>query len=107
MTNVAEYRLRFFFEWGGGCLWPGNDAAYRDFELGPYDALDPCPLPLSAKTLERCRRLAEWHDASLNRDDPAGPSPWPKTEWDRVNEAARHLLAAIRAELGGRFEVID
>jgi hypothetical protein len=28
--------LRFFFEWGGGCLWPGNDAAYLDLDLGPY-----------------------------------------------------------------------
>ena len=26
----ATYLLRFFCEWGAGCLWPGNDAAYRD-----------------------------------------------------------------------------
>jgi hypothetical protein len=24
-------------KWGGGCLWPANDAAYLDLDLGPYD----------------------------------------------------------------------
>jgi hypothetical protein len=107
MTNPPMYKLRFFFECGGGCLWPGNDAANRDFELGPYDVLDPCPLPLSAATLERCRRVAEWHDASLNWDYPPDPGPWRQPECDRFNEAVRHLLATIRAELGEQFEVIN
>src|SRR5438132_2929084 len=107
MTSPAKYTLRFFFEWGGGCLWPGNDAAYRDFAFGPYDLLRPCPLPLSAETLERCRQTAEWYDTSLNWDYPPDPGPWRQSECERFNEAVRHLLATIRAELGGQFEVID
>ena len=37
LAAQAKCILRFFFEWGGGCLWPGNDAAYLD--LGPYDSV--------------------------------------------------------------------
>jgi hypothetical protein len=107
MTTPEKYTVRFFFEWGGGCLWAGNDATRRDFDLGPYDLLDPCPLPLSAATLRRCRELAEWHDTALNQDYALDPSPWRQPECDRFNEAARLLLAAVRDELGDRFEVVD
>src|SRR5689334_14115844 len=107
MSDPSKYNLRFFFEWGGGCLWPGNDASYKDFDLGPYDLLDPCPLPLSAATLERCRQVAEWYDASLNRNYPPDPGPWRQAECDRFNEAVRQLLAMIRSELVDRYEVID
>jgi hypothetical protein len=103
----ATYLLRFFCEWGAGCLWPGNDAAYRDFYLGPYDVLEPCPLPLSADTLRRCRELDVWHGASLNWDYPPDPGPWRQPECERFNTAAAKLLTDIRAELGPTFEVID
>jgi hypothetical protein len=103
----ATYLLHFFCEWGAGCLWPGNDAAYRDFDLGPYDVLEPCPLPLSADTLRRCRELDEWHRGSLNWDYPPDPGPWRQPECARFNAAVETLLADIRVELGPRFEVID
>jgi hypothetical protein len=103
----AKYVLRFFCEWGGGCLWPRNDAAYEQFELGPYDCLVPCPLPLSAGVLRRCRELGEWHGGSLNRDYPPDPGPWRQSECDRFNAAVAQLLAAIREELGSEFEVIS
>jgi hypothetical protein len=107
LQEQAKYVLRFFFEWGGGCLWPGNDASYRELELGPYDVLNPCPLPLSAETLERCRRMGEWHDTSLNWDCPPDPGPWRQSECDRFNVAVGELLAEIQRQLGSEFEVID
>ncbi len=107
MAGQTTYELEFFFEWGGGCLWPGDDAARRDFDLGPYDLPEPCPLPLPATVLERCRKLAEWHDTSLNRDYPPDPGPWRQPECDRFNIAAAELLADIRGELGPAFRVID
>lgn len=107
MAAEAKYVLRFFFEWSGGCLWPGNEAAYQNLDCGPYDLLDPCPLPLSAATLERCRRLAAWHDTSLNWDYPPDPGPWRQPECDRFNVTAAELLEDIRRELGPEFEVVD
>lgn len=107
MVSEPTYELRYFFEWGGGCLWPGDDAARRDFDLGPYDLLDPCPLPLSLAILVRCRELAEWHDTSLNWDYPPDPGPWRQPECNRFNAAAAELLADIRRELGPAFRVAD
>jgi hypothetical protein len=88
VAGPAKYVLRFVFEWVGGCLWPGDAAAYRELDLGPYDVFDPCPLPLSAATLARCRRQAEWHDTSLNREYPPDPGPWRQPECDRFNDSA-------------------
>ncbi len=103
----ARYVIRFFCEWGAGCLWPGSDAAYRDFGLGPYDVLDPCPFPLSAEVLVRCRELGEWHDTSLNWDYPPDLGPWRQPECDRFNATVAELLSALRGELGPEFEVVD
>jgi hypothetical protein len=102
----AKYHLRYFFDWSGGCLWPGNDLATRDFGAGPLDVAT-CPLPLSARTVERCRQLSEWHDTSLNWDYPPDPGPWRKTECDRFNNEATKLLADIRRELGASFHVLN
>jgi hypothetical protein len=106
MTNPTKYKLRFFFEWGGGCLWPGDTAATSDFGYGPLDAPDT-NLPLSTETVRRCGELAVWHDTSLNWAYPPDPGPWRQPECDQFNDAVRHLLATIRAELGDQFEVID
>jgi hypothetical protein len=102
----VKYQLRYFFEWGGGCLWPGNDAAYHQFGLGPYD-VSPCPLPLSVESLTRCKELGSLHDTSLNRDYPPDPGPWQQDQWDRFNALSDQLLADIRDELGSDFEIIN
>src|SRR5262249_20406678 len=101
------YVLRFFFEWGGGCLWAGNEAAVRDFGFGPLDLREPCPLSLSAVTLSECQPLAGWHDTSLNWDYPPNPGPWRQHECDRFNAETARLLTAIQSELGPAFQVID
>lgn len=103
----SRYVLRYFFEWGGGCLWAGNEAALVDFAYGPYDYDEPCPIPLSAATVARCRSMAAWHDTSLNPDYPPGPSPWDPAESARFADAAGRLLADIRRELGPDFFVAD
>jgi hypothetical protein len=102
-----KYRIHFLIEWGGGCLWPGNEAAGKDFGLGPYDLLEPCPLPLSEEVCRYCKELAAWHDAALNWDYPPDPGPWRQQECDRFNAAGSELLTAIRKELGAAFEVIE
>ncbi len=107
MTTTPTYILRYFFEWGGGCLWPHNDAVRADFDLGPYDLGDHSPLPLSPEILIRCKQLSEWHDTSLNWEYPPDPSPWEQAEFDRFNLAALGLLEAIRSSLGSQFEVVD
>jgi hypothetical protein len=107
MPRPAKYVIRFFCEWGGGCLWPENDDAYHAFNLGPYDLHDPCPLPLSDDMLKRCRELGVWHDASLNWEYPPDPGPWRQAECDRFNSAVVELVDDLCRELGSEFEVIN
>lgn len=32
-----QFIVRLMFEWGGGCLWGGNDAARATFDVGPIE----------------------------------------------------------------------
>ncbi len=97
----ARYHLKLMFEWGGGCLWPDNDAARAAFDVGHADD----ELPLSDATRERLEELSTWHDSSLNWDDPAGPGPWTPGEYEDFERAAAEILETVRAELGPDFHV--
>ena len=98
---AARYVVRLMFEWRGGSLWCGNDAALDAFDVGPIEEV----LPLSADTLRRLEELSVWHDTALDWDDPAGPSPWPPEEFERFHRAAAEILETLRAELGPEFQV--
>jgi hypothetical protein len=89
------------FEWGGGCLWGGNDAAYDAFDVGPIED----ELPLSNATRQRLEELSVWHDTALDWDDPAGPGLWTPEEYDKFHQAAVEILDTIRSELGPDFRV--
>ena len=69
------YQIRLMFEWGGGSLWCGNEAASRKFDVGPVED----KLPLSNAVLERLNALSQWHDTALDREYPPDPSPWGPT----------------------------
>jgi hypothetical protein len=101
MSPDPRYRLRLMFEWGGGCLWTGNDAALAAFDVGHVED----KLPLSDETRRRLEELSVWHDTALDWDDPGGPSPWTPEEEERFDRAAGELLETIRAELGPDFQV--
>jgi len=96
-----RYVVRLMFEWGGGCLWCGNDAAREAFGVGHVEDR----LPLSDETRGRLEELSMWHDTSLDWDDPAGPSPWTPEEDERFHRAAVEALEHLRAELGPDFQV--
>lgn len=96
-----RYRIRLMFEWGGGCLWCGNDAARDAFDVGDIEDR----LPLSAETRQRLEELSAWHDTALDWDDPGGPSPWTPDEDARFDHAAAEVLERIRGELGPDFQV--
>ncbi|WP_420127440.1 hypothetical protein [Longimicrobium sp.] len=96
-----RYAIRLMFEWGGGTLWCGNDAARDRFDVGSVEDV----LPLSPELRERLEELSVWHDTALDWDDPAGPSPWPPGEDARFDAAAAEILERVRGELGPDFTV--
>jgi hypothetical protein len=98
----AKFVIRLMFEWGGGCLWCGNDAALGAFDVGPIED----QLPLSDGLRQRLLAMSNWHDASLNWDYPPDPGPWSVEEFERFENAASELLTTIRMELGSEFNVV-
>jgi len=100
----VQYFLRYFFEWGGPCLWAHNDAARDHFGIGGVNLSN---LPVSKKTERRAEELTAWHDQSLNKHYPSDPSPWRQDECDRFNHASQQLLQSIRDELGPDYDVVD
>lgn len=101
---MAKYRLRFFFDAGGGiCLWAGNDAARERFDY----AIVPSSLPIPENTWRRMIYLCSWYDTSIDWNYPPDPSPWSEEERARFEDEAHKLLALLREQLGPDFEIID
>ncbi|WP_272991200.1 hypothetical protein [Spongiibacter tropicus] len=95
------YRIRLMFEWGGGSLWCGNQAAARKFDVGPVED----KLPLSNTVLERLNALSQWHDTALNWEYPPDPGPWGPDEYAKFEAEALAFLSELQTELGPDFEV--
>ncbi|MCC5884775.1 MAG: hypothetical protein JJU25_19320 [Halomonas sp.] len=96
------YKVRLMFEWGGGCIWCGNDAALERFDVGPIEE----KISLSEATLQELDILSIWHDKALNWEYPPDPSPWSQAEFKEFEAAALAMRAKLQAELGASFEVI-
>lgn len=95
----AQYKIRFFCEYGGPCFWSANNAARARFGY----SIDPEGLPLSLETISRTHELMRWFQDSLNWDYPPDPGPWRQEECDRFNDAARKLFDQVQMELGEEF----
>src|SRR4051812_26161172 len=100
---MSMYRLRYFFEYGGPCLWSVNDAARERFGY----CVHLTQLPLSAETITAAGEVGAWFSQSLNWTYPPDPGPWRQEECDRFNRAASELLERVRCELGAEFEIVD
>jgi hypothetical protein len=100
--STPKYQVKLMFEWGGGSLWCGNDAAHEAYDVGPIEDR----LPLSENLKQHLFKLTEWHDKSLNWDYPPDPGPWTPKEFEEFEKAAMEVLSDIRSELGDDFEVI-
>lgn len=114
--NTAIYRLRFFFDYGcGGCLWPGNAAAYDKFDVGTLDTevydlngkiSREARIKLPDSTRKKVLALDKLYSESLNWEDPAGDAIWSKSAWENFHSQARELHKEISSILGDDFEII-
>ncbi len=101
---MAKYRLRYFFDPGGGiCLWAANEPAKERFGYG----IDASKLHLPENMWRRVLHLCCWYDTSIDWNYPPDPSPWDATEWKRFNDDAQKLLTMLQEQLGPEFEIVD
>ncbi|MBY5926939.1 MULTISPECIES: hypothetical protein [unclassified Halomonas] len=95
------YELFLMFEWGGGCLWCGNDIAREKFDVGPLEET----LILADEILRELDELSRWHDTALDWEYPPDPSPWNEEEFMAFDKAAYMMVEKLKAELGPEFVV--
>ncbi len=100
---MKPFRIRLFFEWGGGALWCGNDAALQRFDVGPIEGR----LGLPADLLARINTLSAHHDTALNWADPREPGPWSPGDFDKFCQDVEALRIEIAKALGPEFEVVN
>ena len=98
---MAMYKLKLMFEWGGGSIWCDDDATRQKFDVGPIED----KLPLSPEIFNKLNKLSEWHDGMMDWSDPAAPSPWPSSEFDRFEAQVLTFFHDLKAELGSTFDV--
>jgi hypothetical protein len=98
---MNKFRIRFFFEYGGGCLWGGDERTIEEY--GYPIKLEI--LPLKKSTLDHLKKLETLFQSSLNWDDPASVSPWSKEESIAFKNQAEQVLISLKAELHEKFEI--
>jgi hypothetical protein len=75
-SMTAKYVIHYWFEWGGQCLWGGDQRTKEKYG----DAIHADKLPLSEQTKRLLNEVGEYHDTALNWHDPMAPSPWSKQD---------------------------
>ena len=95
------YQIVLMFEWGGGTLWAGNDAARRDYGVGILDY----KLPISCALRRELEKLVEWHDNALDWECPNNPSPWSIKEFQRFDCAANQVKEKLEKTLGCDYTI--
>jgi hypothetical protein len=100
---TAQIRIRLFFEWGGGALWCGSDAAYQRFDVGPVEK----KLGLPEALLARLHAMSAHHDTALNWAEPMEPGPWSETDYAEFCGKVERLRTEIAEALGPEFEVVN
>ena len=100
---MAKYIFKYWYEWGGTCLWSANEAAKSEFH---YD-VDEQKLPISQKLKDLLWYLQSYHETMMDMDNAPDDSPW-WTEEDTAmfNRKKRFAYEELCKELGDDFEVI-
>ena len=97
-----KYKLKYWFEHGGGCLWAVNEEAKEKY--GYLVSIEK--LPLSNETIDKLSHLEEEYGTYLNWDDPASPPLWTEEHKTDFLCRAREVYGDLTKELGNDYDVI-
>ncbi len=94
--------LKFWLEWGGGCLWPTDPDTSARWGY----PVEVSRLGLMPDLVQRLEALETWHDTALNWEYPAGQFPlWGQAECDRFYGEVLAIHRELVAALADRFTV--
>lgn len=100
---MAKYVFKYWYEWGGTCLWSANDTTIDEFDY----AVDEQQLPISRKLKNLLWYLQAYHENMMDMDEAPLGSPW-WTEEDTImfNKKKKFVYEQLCKELGEEFEVL-
>ncbi len=100
---MSTYRIRFWFEHGGICLWGMNEATKEKYGY----AIENNELPLSETLIEVLNDLEIQYSKSLNWESPLDMAPWTKADREKFREGTNVAYSLLVEALGSDFEVIN
>ena len=101
---MKKYKLRFFIEWGGNCLWPDSTDkdTYEKYDVGP---LLPKDLGCSDDLCRELDALEEEYQTALDWEYPPDPSPWSEEHFFDFFQRLRCAYVKLCKELEYNFEI--
>jgi hypothetical protein len=100
---LTKYIIKYWFEYGGFCLWAVNDNAENKYGY----AINNNKLPISKSLIDELYALEEEYQSSLNWEYPPDPSPWTLEQKQDFTYRANAAYLKLLSELGNDFEVIN
>jgi hypothetical protein len=101
--HQGKYQIKYWFEHGGGCLWPTNESTEQKFG----QPINEKKLPLSKETIVELDRLEKTYRSYLDWDYPPNPSPWTEEQKLDFLIRAQKLYYVMQRELGPDFEITN
>jgi hypothetical protein len=109
-----KIKLKFFIEYGAGCLWPANELARDKFGVGClnetiYDldgniTQEPAiKLPVNLEATSR--ELVELYYERLDQNDPGGQGLWNNAQLSTFHRLTKKLYIEISDYLGPDIEL--
>ena len=96
---MGIYRLRFWFEHGGFCIWGMN---YEAKEKYGY-AINNDRLPISSGLVHELNSLENEYGTYLDWDCPSNPSLWSNEHKADFINRATIIYEKLKDELGAEF----
>lgn len=95
------YRFSFWFEHGGGSIWPEDDATEQKYGYpASYEKL-----PLSKEVIEMINTLEVEYHSCLDWNCPQNPSPWTEEHWKDFRKRAKQVYDILVIELGEEYQI--
>lgn len=96
-----KYKLRFFFEFGGYCLWADDERTTKKFGYAiPCDAL-----PISKELIQELTYLEKEFQTSLDWEYPPNPSPWSEEQRQIFEKRTKKAYEKLVIELRECFDI--
>lgn len=95
------YKIRFWFDFGGVCLWSQNEVTKEKFGY----AIDLNSLGISKQLIEKIDELQNEFSNYIDWSDPTSPTKWTTRRKNNFLIRTAEVIDELRVELGNMFEV--